>query len=505
MAEFKFSCPHCQQHIQCDASYAGVQITCPTCQKSIVVPTAPSTGAPPPPPPSAPGLATQQATAAPAAGKRFTGTAGAPKPAKKSSTLKIIVGVTSALAGLAIGYFAVNFALSHLGGGGRAKANPAAHVPTPTANEALQALGILSKVHASYTNLTSVSADGTITLFLNVSNITQGDLTPNMPQKDKAASRHPQGMPRIVQATMDVSVKQAHTNWFCFSGDVLAKIDRMEVSNTFAFWASDKGRYMFSDSHQKGVSATYQQLPDVDPANDPSAQIKNIQQLFQDPAQLSKIIKDLGQGGDESVNGKNCYTLVAKVLGQKIKLWVDKTSYLVSQWEITLGGQISDADVDDLFSLIAVGFTNAPQMQLDTVKTQIKTMTPVMTKIRGNIKSTSRSIEVNPTLTAEDFSYSVPAGVSLIHTPAMAGVQANAAARQRNACITNLRQIDAAKNQFALERRKTTGYPVSENDIKPYIKLDARGNLPKCPGGGKYIIGKVGEPPTCSAPDHILP
>lgn len=66
-----------------------------------------------------------------------------------------------------------------------------------------------------------------------------------------------------------------------------------------------------------------------------------------------------------------------------------------------------------------------------------------------------------------------------------------------NGCINNLRQIDAAKNEWALENGKTNGI-VTENDIKPYLKLDSSGNLPKCPAGGTYIIGRVGEDPKCS-------
>ncbi len=41
MAEFKFSCPLCQQHILCDVDYSGSQINCPSCQKEIVVPQPP--------------------------------------------------------------------------------------------------------------------------------------------------------------------------------------------------------------------------------------------------------------------------------------------------------------------------------------------------------------------------------------------------------------------------------------------------------------------------------
>lgn len=41
MAEFKFICPDCKQHIQCDSLYVGSQINCPACQQLIMVPPIP--------------------------------------------------------------------------------------------------------------------------------------------------------------------------------------------------------------------------------------------------------------------------------------------------------------------------------------------------------------------------------------------------------------------------------------------------------------------------------
>ena len=61
MADIKFSCPHCQQHIQAETSYVGLQINCPACRGSLIVPGTPAAAAPtyaappatpPPPPPS---------------------------------------------------------------------------------------------------------------------------------------------------------------------------------------------------------------------------------------------------------------------------------------------------------------------------------------------------------------------------------------------------------------------------------------------------------------------
>jgi hypothetical protein len=478
-------------------------------------PPPPPAAAPPPPPPGAsPALATRQTTAAPSAGKRFSGAPtlpgahGAPPP-KKSGALKMILSVVAALVGAAVGFFAVQYFMGNIGHGKAAKENPAAKVTAPTAEAVVKALSILSKVHSAFTNMDGTTVEGTFTMFLDISNITMADIDPDRAATLKNADRHPQGMPRVITNTTEVTVRGARalSNWFYFAGEAVSKVDRLTVSNTFAFWSSDKGRFSFSDSHMKGMPPRYQQLPDVTPGDDPTAQFKNMQHLFEDPANLTKIIKDLGQTGDESVSGQDCYTLTAKVLGQKVKIWVDKTSYLVWQWQITLGGKISDADVDDAVSLFAAAMTNMPPKQLDIAKVEIKKRTPAMTKVRGTLTFTSNSIRQNPNPSAEDFYYTVPSGVRLIQLNARATPNAAGAAqnRQRNACINYLRQFDAAKNQWALEKGKKNGDAVTEADIKPYLKLDAQGNLPKCPGGGTYTLGKVGEKPTCSIPGHALP
>jgi hypothetical protein len=75
---------------------------------------------------------------------------------------------------------------------------------------------------------------------------------------------------------------------------------------------------------------------------------------------------------------------------------------------------------------------------------------------------------------------------------------------QENACINNLRQIDAAKQQWALEKGKSATDVPTEDDLKPYIML-RNGQFPRCPQGGTYTINAVGQPPTCSIPGHVLP
>jgi regulation of enolase protein 1 (concanavalin A-like superfamily)/DNA-directed RNA polymerase subunit RPC12/RpoP len=42
MSEFKYACPVCGQHIQCDSSQTGTVMDCPTCFQQITVPQAPA-------------------------------------------------------------------------------------------------------------------------------------------------------------------------------------------------------------------------------------------------------------------------------------------------------------------------------------------------------------------------------------------------------------------------------------------------------------------------------
>ncbi len=77
---------------------------------------------------------------------------------------------------------------------------------------------------------------------------------------------------------------------------------------------------------------------------------------------------------------------------------------------------------------------------------------------------------------------------------------------QQKTCINTLRQIDGAAQTWALENKKTSSATYTLIDVKPYIRLDASGNIPPCPASGTYTPGATGgDPPTCSIPGHVLP
>ena len=78
---------------------------------------------------------------------------------------------------------------------------------------------------------------------------------------------------------------------------------------------------------------------------------------------------------------------------------------------------------------------------------------------------------------------------------------------QMNACINNLRQIDGAIQQWALEQKKNTTDAVAYSDISDYLK-----NSVVCPSGGttfadSYTITTVAAQPTCQKQPgtHKLP
>ena len=69
------------------------------------------------------------------------------------------------------------------------------------------------------------------------------------------------------------------------------------------------------------------------------------------------------------------------------------------------------------------------------------------------------------------------------------------ATSQQNACINNLRQIDARQKTMGAGKRQTGHRRSDQEDLLPYLR-----KWPVCPAGGTYTIGAVGEQPTCSIP-----
>jgi prepilin-type N-terminal cleavage/methylation domain-containing protein len=86
---------------------------------------------------------------------------------------------------------------------------------------------------------------------------------------------------------------------------------------------------------------------------------------------------------------------------------------------------------------------------------------------------------------------------------------------QQNACINNLRLIDASKQQWALELKQQTTASPTGTDLQPYLGRGSNGELPTCPVDtaappaftSSYSPNAVGTTPTCNilSSTHILP
>ena len=78
----------------------------------------------------------------------------------------------------------------------------------------------------------------------------------------------------------------------------------------------------------------------------------------------------------------------------------------------------------------------------------------------------------------------------------------------KNSCISNLRQIDGAMEQWAMANNISAGTVLSgrrEDEVYDYVD----GGKPNCPAKGEYALHAVGSNPqiTCSREDegHRLP
>src|SRR4051812_22140796 len=84
---------------------------------------------------------------------------------------------------------------------------------------------------------------------------------------------------------------------------------------------------------------------------------------------------------------------------------------------------------------------------------------------------------------------------------------------QQNACINNLRQIDGAKQTWALETKQAGNATPVQTDIDPYLGRAGSAATILCPAGGaaatfatSYTINAVNVSPVCAVvpASHVL-
>lgn len=84
-----------------------------------------------------------------------------------------------------------------------------------------------------------------------------------------------------------------------------------------------------------------------------------------------------------------------------------------------------------------------------------------------------------------------------IAIPSMTKARANA---QKRVCLSNLRVIDAAKEEWAFEYKKSVGSRARKSQINAFIGRGA----PKCPAGGRYRYHPLDTFPSCDIDSHNI-
>lgn len=86
--------------------------------------------------------------------------------------------------------------------------------------------------------------------------------------------------------------------------------------------------------------------------------------------------------------------------------------------------------------------------------------------------------------------------IGLLAAIALPGFARAREASQRNACINNMRMIQDAKDQYAIEEGQASTIVPNATNIDPYI----RGGVPVCPvGDAVYDINAVNVDPSCTS------
>ena len=91
--------------------------------------------------------------------------------------------------------------------------------------------------------------------------------------------------------------------------------------------------------------------------------------------------------------------------------------------------------------------------------------------------------------------------LTLIAVPNFLSARMNS---QKNSCIANLHLIEAAKEQWAMDKKKSTTDTPTSTDLIGTAADGYMKHYPSCPGGGTYTINNMVTRPVCTISGHVL-
>jgi hypothetical protein len=386
MSEFKFSCPNCQQNIQATSEYSGLQINCPSCQTLLVVPAAPD------------------APASTPAGSRLSMAASTPHPQASASASAAFYAAppvrkkkpkTGLIVGLSLGACAIAAAIifgptlmkkyKHVE---LSEAAPQAvtNAPPPPPPD-LTTQEILQNVGDTYKGMTDYSAQAK-----TVCNLDTSALMP--------------GKGAMVAINTTSSMQLGRTNNYRLEWEQKANGTAIKG----AAWSSGKGNFVgYGSVAPSKVKSRQLALFPATSSLILSSVVADI--FYADTNSLAAAVKDFTKTNGPSLNGVDDYVLIGEENHQSILVWINKSTFLINQIEVNLGGKMDEAELKQL-----------PAAQRNLMRT--------MSKLKGSITETYDNIHTNQNLLAASFETSFqptanPAAAASQRPSSMAGQLAN--------------------------------------------------------------------------------
>jgi hypothetical protein len=363
MSEFKFSCPNCHQNIQATSEYSGLQINCPSCQTPMVVPAAPDSPAPAPAPAPA-GARLSKAAATPHVQSSASAAAtfyAAQQTHRKESKTGLIVGVSLGACAIVAAIIFGPTLLKKFKHDDQAAAAAQAATNTPPPPPQLTTEEILQNVGDTYKGMADYSAQATTVSDLDMSALMPG-----------------RAGPMSINTTS--SLQLGRTNNYRLEWE-------QNISGTTikgAAWSSGKGNFVgYGPVAPSKVKTRQLALMPASSSFVLSGGIADV--FFSDTNSLAAAVKDFTKTNGPSLNGVDCYVLVGEENHQTVLLWVNKSTFLINQIEVILGGTIID------------------EAELKKLPSAQRTAMMNLSKIKGTIIETYDNIRTNQNLVASSF------------------------------------------------------------------------------------------------------
>jgi hypothetical protein len=345
MSEFKFSCPNCKQSMQATPEYVGVQITCPSCHASIVVPEAPGS-APAHGAPKAGKLSKAPSTVQHAATSPVMAAATVRQNKKPRYGLYIGLAVGAAViaAGIFFGpplYDKYNEHKAAVAAAQEAITNP----PPPPPPPELEADEILKKVGETYKAFPTYSVQAMLEGTIDKSQISPMFKTP-LEVSSKVSLRL--GRPEYF-----------HMEWEEGEGARLVK---------GAAWSAGKGDLIHLGKTTTKLKDLETALASAGSASG-SLVVWTAALFFDQTNSLTAVFKNYAKTNSETIGGQNCYVLTGKISYQNAMVWIHKSDFLIAKAELFLGGTLTDSMTASLTPVQKNQMEKAAKMRGDYIET----------------------------------------------------------------------------------------------------------------------------------------